>query len=156
MTTEAITIERITEITSEVLEAATMLAPQLGSANQVTITEDYLQRIVRNPDNYWLMARRASDSKFIGMASLIIMPMPTNIRSSLENVVVDEAARGMGAGTALCQQALQIADEEGVNTLRAAASKTNTASLRMLEKAGFHVEDTMHYFELSIHRGPRF
>lgn len=149
-------VERVTEITPEVLEAATRLTPQLESSNQVTIDEVYLQRIVDNPDNYWLMARRESDAKLIGMASLVIMPMPTNIRSSLENVVVDESARGEGAGTSLCEAAKSIADGQNVNTLRAAASKTNKASLRMLEKAGFTIDDSMHYQELSIHRGPRF
>lgn len=151
-----ILIERVTEISPEIMEAATRLAPQLGSSNQVTIDEAYLKRIVENPDNYWIMARRESDAKLIGMASLVIMPMPTNIRSSLENVVVDESARGEGAGTALCEAAKSIADGQNVNTLRAAASKTNGASLRMLEKAGFSIEDSMHYLELSIHRGPRF
>lgn len=149
-------VERITEVTPEVLDAAQKLASQLGSSNQVTITAGYLRRIVRNPDHHWLMARRFSDNKLIGMASLIIMPIPTNVRSSLENLVVDESARGQGVGTILCAEAKRIADKQGVNALRAAAAKTNAASKRLLEKAGFTLENSLDYYQQSIHRGPRF
>ena len=151
-----LSIERIVDITPEVLAAAQHLSPQLESSNQVAITQEYFERIVSNQDNVWLMARRASDAKYIGMASLVIMAMPTNIRACLENVVVDESARGLGAGTALCEAAKEIANEQNVNTLRAAASKNNVASQRMLQKAGFEVETNLDYFELGIHKGPRF
>ena len=151
-----VTIERVTTISDEIVVAAQLLAPQLESSNQVSITSDHLERIISNPDNIWLMARRIADAKLIGMASLVIMPMPTNIRASLENVVVDSEARGVGAGIALCLAAKDIANEQNVNTLRAAASKNNTASQEMLRKAGFKVETSMDYFELSIAKGPRF
>lgn len=151
-----LTIERVITISDEVVVAAQLLAPQLDSSNQVTITPDYLERIISNKDNFWLMARRAADARLIGMASLIIMPMPTNVRASLENVIVDSEARGTGAGTALCLAAKSIANEQHVNTLRAAASKNNAASLKMLQKAGFEVETNMDYFELCIVKGPRF
>jgi ribosomal protein S18 acetylase RimI-like enzyme len=151
-----VTIERVTEISEEVFEAACLLAPQLESPNQVGITTEYLERIISNPDNVWLMARRAADVKLIGMASLVVMPMPTNVRASLENVVVDSNARGIGAGTALCLAAKDIAYEQNVNTLRAAASKNNAVSQKMLKKTGFDVETSMDYFELSIIKGPRF
>jgi len=132
-----VTIERVTIISDEVVVAAQLLAPQLESSNQVNIPSEYLERIISNPDSVWLMAGREADAKLIGMASLVIMPMPTNIRASLENVVVDSEARGIGAGTALCMAAKEIANEQNVNTLRAAASKNNVESQRMLRKVGF-------------------
>jgi ribosomal protein S18 acetylase RimI-like enzyme len=151
-----ITIERITAISDEVVAAAQLLTPQLESSNQVAITAQYLERVIGNPDNIWLMARQAKDARLIGMASLVIMATPTNVRASLENVVVDSEVRGIGAGVALCMAAKVIADEQNVNTLRAAASKNNAASQRMLQKAGFDIETSMDYFELSIAKGPRF
>jgi GNAT superfamily N-acetyltransferase len=149
-------IERVTEITPEVYEAATRLAPQLGSPSQVTISEEYLQRMVDNPDYFWLMARRSEDARLIGMASLVLLPFPTNIRTALENVVVDENARLHGVGTALCEEAKKIASEQGANALRVAAVKTNDVSKRMLAKAGFPADDVVDHFELWLHRGPRF
>lgn len=150
-----VTVYRVTTISDEVLAAAQLLAPQLESSNQVNITPEYLERIISSPDNVWLMARRTADNKLIGMASLVIMPMPTNIRANLENVVVDRGARDIGAGIALCAAAKDIADEQNVNTLRAAASKSNAASQRMLQKAGFEVETSMDYLELIIVKGSR-
>jgi len=151
-----ITIERVTEVTPEVYEAATRLTPQLESPSQVTITEEYLQRIVSNPNLHWLMARRNDDSKLIGMACLYMLPFPTNIRTSLENVVVDKGSREKGVGTALCMEAKRIAEEQGANGIRAAAAISNTASRKMLEKAGFPPDDVMAHYELWLRRGARF
>lgn len=151
-----IIIERISEVNGEVLEAAQRLAPLLDSSNQVNLSVEYLEQVVNSPDSYWLTARKAKDTRIIGLANLIILPVLTNVRSSLECVVVDEGARGVGVGTALCAEAKKIADERGVNTLRAAASRTNTASQTMLRKFGFIVETSMDYFEYSIQKGSRF
>lgn len=151
-----VTIERITEVTPEILEAAQTLAPQLGSANQVTITADYLKRIVNNPDYYWLMARRTSDARLIGMASLVILPFPTNIRTTLENIVVDESARGNGTGTALCEEAIRIADGEKVNAIRTSIAKTNIPSQHMVEGVEFPIDEVIQHYEKELYRGPRF
>lgn len=56
-----IIIDRITEVTSEVFMSAQRLAPYLASSNQVDLSVEYLQQIVRNPDNYWLVARTRED-----------------------------------------------------------------------------------------------
>ena len=149
-------IERITSVDDDVVEAAKRLSSQLNSSNQVTVSREYLETITENPDNYWLMARRESDARFIGMASLFIMRLPTNVRSFLENIVVDEDSRGQGVGIALSMRAFEIADSQNVNTLRAQAGTQNGVSRSMLQKAGFKIEDYLDYFELDIHAGPRF
>ncbi len=149
-------IERIKEITPEVFEAANRLALQLESPSQVTITEDYLHRIVSNPEAHWLMARRTEDARFVGMAVLYILPLPTNVRTSLENIVVDEDARERGVGIALCEEAKRIALYEGANGIRAAAAKINIASQRMLESAGLPVDEVTKHYELWLRRGTRF
>lgn len=149
-------IKEVREIDYALLSAARDLSSLLTSSNQVTLTKSYLELMVANPCNYWLVAQETTTRKYLGMASLVIMHMPTNVRASLENVAVLPSEAGKGIGTALCFEAKRIADENEVNTLRAAALKNNTASLRMLEKAGFVVEDSMDYLECSISRGPRF
>ncbi len=149
-------IERITKIDDEVTEAAKRLASQLNSPNQGTITPKYLERVVSNPDLHLLMARNEDDARLVGMASLFIMAVPTNIRSSLENVVVDESARGRGIGHALHRRAFEIANEEGVNTLRTATWNQNVASKEMLAELGLEVETDLTYYEWDIQQGPRF
>ncbi len=149
-------IERITKVNDEVVEAAERLALQLDSSNQGTITPTYLERVVANPDHYWLMARNEKDARLVGMASLFIMAVPTNVRSSLENVVVDESARGRGIGQALHLRAREIANEQGVNTLRTATWNQNTASKEMLKDLGLDIETDLTYYEWDIQQGPRF
>jgi ribosomal protein S18 acetylase RimI-like enzyme len=139
-----VSIERITYVDEAVMEAASRLSLQLDSSNQVTITEDYLETIILNPDSFWLMAKRNARR------------MPTNVRSFLENVVVGEDSRGKGIGLALCSEAFAIADSQGANTLRTQAGTHNAASRAMLQKAGFKIEDYLDYYEINIHDGPRF
>jgi hypothetical protein len=55
-------IERITSIDDHVAEAAQRLSSQLGSSNQVSLSDKYLESILENPDSYWLMARREADA----------------------------------------------------------------------------------------------
>lgn len=149
-------IERITEVNDEVIEAAKRLAAQLNSSNQGEITPQYLERVVANPDHHWLMARNEEDARLVGMASLFIMAVPTNVRSSLENVVVDESARGRGVGHALHRRAFEIADAQGVNTLRTATWNQNTASKEMLADLGLRAETDLTYYEWDIQQGSRF
>lgn len=149
-------IERVENIDDSVVNAAARLSKQLESSNQVTVTKEYLEKIILNPDNYWLMARRQLDAEYIGMASLFIMRTPTNVRAFLENVVVDENTREQGVGLAMSRKAFEIADAEKVNTLRAQAGVQNIASRNMLERAGFKIQDYLNYYELTIHDGPRF
>jgi ribosomal protein S18 acetylase RimI-like enzyme len=143
-----VAIERVTEITPEVFDAVNRLAPQLHSPSQVTITEEYLQRGLANPNYFWLMARRSANPRFIGMASLVMLPFPTNVRTTLENIVVDEESRGLGVGTLLCEEAKRIAFEQGANSIRAAIANTNSASRKMLENAGFPLDTVCEHFEL--------
>lgn len=151
-----VSIERITEITPEIVDATRRLAEQLESPSQVTISEKYLQTIIDNPSAYWLMARRNNDAKYIGMAVLYMLHYPTNIRTSLENIVVDGYFRRQGIGTALCEEAKRISLEKGANSIRIAASKTNIPSNAMIEKAGFSTDYTMDHYEHWLVRGPRF
>ncbi len=154
------TIERISTVTPEVVEAAERLRIRLNSSNQISLTGDeyaeYLKQGLKNPDYYWLMARRTSDSKLIGMASLLIMRLPTNVRTSVENLAVDEEAGSMGIGKALYLEAEKIADANGANTMRCAAFADNGAGTGLAESVGYVLETSLNYYEKAIHEGPRF
>jgi ribosomal protein S18 acetylase RimI-like enzyme len=150
-----ISIERITAVDDEIMETATRLTPQLGSPYQVALTRRYLERVVANPNHYWLMARRAHDRRIVGMASLFILHMATNVRGMLENVVVDKDARRSRVGLRLCVEARRIAAERGAKTIRATAAATNIASRHTLEKAGFVLAQHLHHLVLYMHSDAR-
>jgi ribosomal protein S18 acetylase RimI-like enzyme len=75
----------------------------------------------------------------------VIFPTPTAIRGWIEDVVVDEAARGRGAGEALVQASLKLASQRGAKTLDLTSRPSRVAAHRLYEKSGFHVRDTSVY-----------
>jgi RimJ/RimL family protein N-acetyltransferase len=147
-------VERVTQVTDEVLEASKLFAELLRSENQMEINRYNLERITYNPNTHWLMARNLSYNQIVGTATLTIMPMLTNVRAMLENVAVAEYAQGHGIGSLLCSRAVRIAELEGVNTVQASALQSNLASQAMLIKSGFIPENDLARFEFNIQNGP--
>ncbi len=149
-------IERITELTPEVLKAISKLAPQLESPSQVTLNKEYLERLVANPDCHLLMARRNQDSNLVGMAILYILPFATNIRTTLENIIVDRDAGIENVDVALCVRAQEIAKEQGANGIRTQAYRGKQSEKAMMKKAGIPTDNAMDHYERWLSRGPRF
>jgi ribosomal protein S18 acetylase RimI-like enzyme len=118
--------------------------PQLsGSAPPLTLHS--LEQIISAPSNLLLVARDSADGAIIGTLTLVIFPTPTAIRGWIEDVVVDEAARGRGAGEALVQASLKLASQRGAKTLDLTSRPSRVAAHRLYEKSGFHVRDTSVY-----------
>jgi len=113
-------------VTDEVVEAFARLVPQL-SKTSVPPDRAALDRIVSSPAITLLIAR--TDGKISGTLTLVMFPIPTGIRAWIEDVVVDEAARGQGIGEALSQEAIKIAEAAG----------------RLYEKIGFKLRETRVY-----------
>ena len=59
-----------------------------------------------------LLVARDDDDAIVGMLTLALFRLPTGVRAWIEDVVVDEAARRLGAGRALVEVALE--PREGV------------------------------------------
>ncbi|MBN8679209.1 MAG: N-acetyltransferase [Chitinophagales bacterium] len=55
------------------------------------------------------------------------------------SVYVSEAGRGKGVGTQLLQKLVESSEAAGIWTLQAGIFPENTASIRLHEKAGFHL-----------------
>ena len=66
-----------------------------------------LGRIVADPDTTLFIAR--DDDRVVGMLTLVAFEIPTGLRALIEDVVVDDAVRGSGAGSALVAAALAYA-----------------------------------------------
>lgn len=101
-----IEVEALDGISSEVAEAFRRLLPQLSSSAP-PLDDEALERVVRSPSNTVLVAR--IDGKIVGTLTLVRFPFPSGLRVRIEDVVVDEAARGLGVGESLSRAALQIA-----------------------------------------------
>ena len=94
-------MEVVSEATGEVAAAMRHLLPQL-SASAVQPDQAALQRIVSSEAITLLAARL--DGQIAGLLTLAMFPIPTGFRAWIEDVIVDEAARGQGIGEALTKR----------------------------------------------------
>src|SRR4029079_17325581 len=108
-------VTQATTVSEELVAAFARLVPQLSGSASVPTRED-LEEIVSSPTATILVARN-DDGAIIGSLTLVVFRTPTGARAWIEDVVVDQAARGQGAGEALVQDAIRLAAESGVRTL---------------------------------------
>ena len=132
-------ISAATEATDELASAFARLIPQL-SATAIPPDRKALAEIIAAPSNTILIAR--DEGKIVGTLTLVVFRIPTAVRAWIEDVVVDESARGRGAGDALTAEAMRIARERGARTIDLTSRKSREAARKLYEKAGFAVRDT--------------
>ena len=74
-----------------------------------------------------------------------MFPIPTGTRAWIEDVVVDEAARGSGVGAALNQAALDHARARGAKTVDLTSRPSREAANRLYQRLGFEPRETNVY-----------
>ncbi len=136
------TVEVLTEVTDEVVEAFARLVPQL-SATTVPPGRSALDRIVNSSAATVLIGR--VDGRIVGTLTLVMFPIPTGLRAWIEDVVVDESARGQGIGEALSVEAIRLARAAGARTVDLTSRPSREAAGRLYEKVGFHLRETRVY-----------
>jgi ribosomal protein S18 acetylase RimI-like enzyme len=130
------------EVTTDVVDAFSRLLPQL-STSCPALDAAGLAAVVSAPSNTVLIARSAGE--VIGTMTLVMFPIPTGIRAWIEDVVVDESARGQGAATAMILESLRLAADAGVRTVDLTSRATREAAGRLYERLGFVIRDTRLY-----------
>jgi ribosomal protein S18 acetylase RimI-like enzyme len=81
----------------------------------------------------------------VGMATLVTFRIPTGMRAWIEDVVVDDAGRGHGVGTALTEGMLDRARELGCRTVDLTSRPSREAANRLYQRAGFVARETNVY-----------
>ncbi|HEX9359535.1 MAG TPA: GNAT family N-acetyltransferase [Streptosporangiaceae bacterium] len=137
-----VSVEVLHEVTDEVVEAFGVLLPQLSSSAPPA-DRAVLERVAGSAATTLLIAR--SDGKIAGTLSLVMFPIPTGVRAWIEDVIVDEAARGQGIGRVLTIEALRIAEEAGARTVDLTSRPSREAAGRLYERAGFQSRSTRLY-----------
>jgi ribosomal protein S18 acetylase RimI-like enzyme len=138
----SIQVEVIADITDEDLAAVNRLIPQL-SRSAPPLSADALKQIVSWDGNYLVIAR--DGDRVVGMLTLVTFPIPTGLRAWIEDVVVDEAARGQGVGAALTQEAVRRSRAVGARTVDLTSRPTRQAANRLYERLGFELRETNTY-----------
>ena len=133
-------VAEITTVTPAVCEAMRRLLPQL-SARSAPPDEAALERIVGAPTVRLLFAVDG-EGAYVGMLSLVLTPLPTGVRARIEDVVVDAAARGHGAGTMLVTDAIRRAWAAGARDIDLTARPAHPGAVRLYTSLGFAPRDT--------------
>lgn len=150
-----IKVERAAEVDGELVAAMARLVPQL-SRSAPPPAGDELGAIVASPATTLLVAR-ADDAgagapargEIVGSLTLAVFRIPTGLRAWIEDVVVDGAARGAGAGAALVEAALELARAQGCRTVDLTSRPDREAANRLYLRMGFTQRSTNCYrFEL--------
>jgi ribosomal protein S18 acetylase RimI-like enzyme len=81
----------------------------------------------------------------VGSLTLVTFRIPTGIRAWIEDVVVDETARGHGVGEALNQAAIEEARRKGAVTVDLTSRPSREAANRLYQRIGFVQRDTNVY-----------
>lgn len=142
-TVVVVQIDRVEHVDEELVEAFARLVPQLSSTSAVP-TDDDLRRLVESDSTVVLIARDDSGA-IVGSLSLVVVRIPTGIRARIEDVVVDEAARGRGVGSRLSEAAITWATDAGAKTVDLTSRPDRAAANRLYERLGFEKRDTFVY-----------
>ena len=137
-------IEAAEHATEELWDAFQRLVPQLTSNNPPP-SRDHLAALVGSGASTLLVAR-AADGSIVGAANLTVYPVPTGIRAIIEDVVVDQSARGQGTGEALVRRCLEIAREKGARGVSLTSNPKREAANKLYLKMGFKKRETNAYY----------
>ena len=135
-------VEIARSVTPELLDAVHRLIPQL-SKSAPPVTADELAEIVVGPATIFFVAR--VEGVIAGCLTLVVFRLPTGVRAWIEDVVVDDAARGHGVGAALNEAAIAAAGERGARTLDLTSRPSRDAANRLYQRLGFVQRDTNVY-----------
>jgi ribosomal protein S18 acetylase RimI-like enzyme len=138
---EDITVERVTDVADELLDAVRRLYPQLtdgpvpdaGSMARVLATGTCV-----------LVAR--SGGAIVGTGTAVIAAVLTGTTAHVEDVVVDTAFRGRGVGERLMRELISFARAEGADQMTLTSHPKREAANRLYQRLGFELGGTNYYW----------
>jgi ribosomal protein S18 acetylase RimI-like enzyme len=140
-------VEVLSEVTDEVVEAFERLLPQLSTTAR-RLDAAALSAVVGTAASTVLLAR--VDKQIVGTLTLVTFEIPTGARAWIEDVVVDEAARGKRVATRLIDEAIRLARQAGARTVDLTSRPSRESAGRLYERLGFEQRETRFYrFKLS-------
>jgi ribosomal protein S18 acetylase RimI-like enzyme len=138
----AIQVAPVMSASADVLAACHRLIPQLSSSS-APVSAQELEEIIESDTTVLFAAR--SGQEIVGLLTLAIFRIPTGVRAWIEDVVVDNQARGKGVGDALNRAALAEAERRGAKTVDLTSRPSREAANRLYQRLGFKQRDTNVY-----------
>jgi ribosomal protein S18 acetylase RimI-like enzyme len=140
---EHVVVEPVTQVDGSLVEGMARLVPQLSSSAPAPDAGE-LERVVSSSATTLFVARDDSGA-IVGSLTLALFLLPTGLRAWVEDVVVDEAHRGSGAGAALVRAALRAAASAGARTVDLTSRPDRQAANRLYLRMGFEQRHTNVY-----------
>ncbi len=135
------TIEIAENVDDELVAAFEMLIPQLSSSPAPS--RELLAELVEGADTVLFLARL--DGAIVGSLTLAFYRIPTGMKAWIEDVVVDDAARGHGVGRLLSEAALDVARERGAKNVSLTSRPFREPANRLYLSVGFYARETNVY-----------
>jgi ribosomal protein S18 acetylase RimI-like enzyme len=136
-------IDIVTQADGELFDAFQRLVPQLTNNNPPPSLDD-LADLVRC-ELSTLMIARDDSGKIVGALTLSVYRVPTGIRSIIEDVIVDNSARGQGIGESLMKYAIDLARKKGAKNISLTSNPMREAANRLYLRVGFKKRETNAY-----------
>jgi ribosomal protein S18 acetylase RimI-like enzyme len=137
-----VTVGVESEPTAELIEAVVRLVPQLSPGREPPSRLEIAELL--EADETRLVVARDGD-EIVGMLTLVLYRVPTGLKGRIEDVVVDESARGRGVGGALSRAALDAAVEAGARSVELTSRPSREAANRLYRRLGFEQRETNVY-----------
>ncbi|HET8989831.1 MAG TPA: GNAT family N-acetyltransferase [Acidimicrobiales bacterium] len=145
-----IEVEIATSVDDGLVAALNALVAQL-STSAPPLTREFVREIVDSPATTLYVAR--DGDRVVGTLTLALFPIPTGVRAWIEDVVVDEGARGRGVGEALTRRALEDAGRAGARTVDLTSRPSREPANALYQRVGFVARDTNVYRFFVVSQG---
>ena len=138
-------VKQVREVTGPLLDAFARLMPQL-SPRLGAPSREVLRRVAGSETGALLAA--VAGERIVGVLTLAWYDAPSGRKAWIEDVVVDGAARGCGAGDALVRAAMEHAARIGAGKVMLTSNPAREAARALYRKVGFEeVETTVFAFK---------
>jgi ribosomal protein S18 acetylase RimI-like enzyme len=135
-------IVRAETVTDELVAAFARLIPQLSSSSPPPTAAE-LSDILAAADTVLFVARLGD--RVVGSLTVAFYRIPTGLKAWIEDVVVDEDARGSGIGEALSRAAIDEARRRGAKNVSLTSRPSREAANRLYRGIGFEQYETNLY-----------
>jgi len=141
-----ISVRAATEVNDGLVESFSRLIPQLSLSSPPPTSAELLS-IIDNPNSVLFIAEVESDVErsVVGSLTLAFYRIPTGLKAWIEDVVVDESARGLGVGEALNLAAIDEARQRGAKNVSLTSRSSREAANRLYQRLGFEPYETNLY-----------
>jgi ribosomal protein S18 acetylase RimI-like enzyme len=136
-----IEIKPVKDITPEIVDAFSILIPQLTAKSEIPDNKR-LKEIIETKNTYLFIA---CNPKIAGSITVVVMNTPSGSKAWIEDVIVDKNARGQNIGEKLVSYAIDFAKRLNISSINLTSSPDRIAANKLYQKLGFILRETNVY-----------